>query len=747
VEFTVADSPSVPDVSAVPERFTSGFEYAFHVDFIDPDNEIQTTHLVYGPPGLVVAESGLVTYTPKTLLSSVESYNAVFRSSDDQVVELRLILENPNPIVARGGLSVPNRHNGIYIDDFDVDGKVEILTTDNRKKIQSLEFLNGVFQQEWIYPYAATGEIVYYTPYATDIGELLVVTQYGIFVAESRDSEPVQVYNSTSSIVGATYSDFDLDGVGDVAILLEGQQLEIVDTENWNVRASAETSRRNRSVNEITHANVDEDPAIEIIVGSGDVIDGSDGSVQWSHARAFGGGITIGDIDNDGIDEFIAADRYHNLAVYDVSNQTEIEFQSEDRLNDICSPILLNIDSDLFPELVTGGCQAEDVHFWEIQNQTLVRKEGMSLSVFGDSQYLSAGDIDNDGNSEILWSSGTNTSRRDMLHYGSTHHTNENIPAEFAALDYIPTLFGISVAGVTSSDTSDRSVVFTVDNAESNETFIGSQIAGSLAADGTLLFGGFIGFDTFNISPGFLYDANHDGSSDLVHIDDSGHVRFTDVSTFETFDTYENFNSGAPFSLDHAQLLALSDGTDAILLSDDRNSLELIGIDNKNLIADFKVDFLSSTTALSLGDTDYLAAAGSELIVWKRFQSGFAKIGSTNLQCDEIEAISIENQFHVVCVRIASGRSISIYNEKLEQVNRKSISYSVTAMEIIRDNKSDKILLGTSDGFVIMIDGVTGQDIWRSPPLNGAVKAIKYVVEDQAIVVSTNYAVYVSSEL
>ena len=192
MEFTVADSPSVPDVSAVPERFTSGFEYAFHVDFIDPDNDIQTTHLVYGPPGLVVAESGLVTYTPKTLLSSVESYNAVFRSSDDQVVELRLILENPNPIVARGGLSVPNRHNGIYIDDFDVDGKVEILTTDNRKKIQSLEFLNGVFQQEWIYPYAATGEIVYYTPYATDIGELLVVTQYGIFVAESRDSEPVQ---------------------------------------------------------------------------------------------------------------------------------------------------------------------------------------------------------------------------------------------------------------------------------------------------------------------------------------------------------------------------------------------------------------------------------------------------------------------------------------------------------------------------------------------------------------------------
>ena len=56
-------------------------------------------------------------------------------------------------------------------------------------------------------------------------------------------------------------------------------------------------------------------------------------------------------------------------------------------------------------------------------------------------------------------------------------------------------------------------------------------------------------------------------------------------------------------------------------------------------------------------------------------------------------------------------------------------------------------MLGTSDGFLIMIDGVTGQDIWRSPPLTGAVKAIKYVVEDQAIVVSTNYAVYVSSEL
>jgi len=173
---------------------------------------------------------------------------------------------------------------------------------------------------------------------------------------------------------------------------------------------------------ELEIGNVDDDPALEIVIGrdpssnKGYVIDGITHAVEWEYNSfgGFGRSVELADIDNDGRAEIIATDGWYNVCAYDVDTRTII--WNEDLSDgDIADIKIFDIDGNNSLELLIGDGQWGYIRCYGLEDLTEMWKIRNPEHGVTDINF---GDVDNDGMNEVLWGAGYSSTGPDYLYVG-----------------------------------------------------------------------------------------------------------------------------------------------------------------------------------------------------------------------------------------------------------------------------------------------------------------------------------------
>ncbi len=154
---------------------------------------------------------------------------------------------------------------------------------------------------------------------------------------------------------------------------------------------------------------MDGDPSLEIAVTTGAVIDADSHAVQWTWADGFGVQVESADIDGDGLEELIAAERWYFVWSFDVDRQLP---KWSIPMDDIDAIWVGDVDADSRPELVVGEGQWGSILAFDTVTQT--RKWEIRNPDHGVTQ-VAVGDPDSDGQLEVLWGAGATSSGPDRL--------------------------------------------------------------------------------------------------------------------------------------------------------------------------------------------------------------------------------------------------------------------------------------------------------------------------------------------
>ena len=154
---------------------------------------------------------------------------------------------------------------------------------------------------------------------------------------------------------------------------------------------------------------MDGDPSLEIAVTSGAVIDADSRAVQWTWADGFGVQVESADIDDDGLEELVAAESWYFVWSFDVDRQLP---KWSIPLDDIDAIWVGDVDADSRPELVVGEGQWGSILAFDTVTQA--RKWEIRNPEHGVTR-VAVGDPDSDGQLEVLWGAGATSSGPDRL--------------------------------------------------------------------------------------------------------------------------------------------------------------------------------------------------------------------------------------------------------------------------------------------------------------------------------------------
>jgi hypothetical protein len=156
---------------------------------------------------------------------------------------------------------------------------------------------------------------------------------------------------------------------------------------------------------------MDTDPAIEIAVSGGKVVDGTTRTVQWSWPNVDGHILEAVDIDGDNMKEVITTGYSTYVKVYDVDSQT-LKWSLPNEGNTGGFQVA-DIDGDSVQELIIGNAQWGDIKAYDTQTRLV---EWTVPNTEHSVQDIAVGDFDADGANELMWATGGGNTGPDFLH-------------------------------------------------------------------------------------------------------------------------------------------------------------------------------------------------------------------------------------------------------------------------------------------------------------------------------------------
>ncbi len=406
-ETTIADqAPSI--TSTFPETIDAGETWTQTVEAVDGDSDPVTLSLAYGPIGMSIDANGTLSWKvtgplfgrETTMNFGITAVAGGQNTTKDYSITV-VDPAHPEPMF-RFGLALGSREN-MVIDDFDNDGKNELLVTDYDERIYTLEYDGTDVHQDWAYPYVfgvfgaisaiATGDLN-----GDDVPDIVVGTDRSLNVVDGSTKNVVASQYILTEPRDIKLADVDNDGNIEI-VLLAGEsfltRLEIYDSATLTNEWTSDYLLLGYAMD---IGNVDEDGALEIVTSRGFVFDGVTRLNEWAFSPGFGTGIRIADTDNDGINEIIGYDD-SGLTAYDAKTKSTI--WSLPRA-DTKFVKIANIDDDPQPELFVVCGFFHDFlivydgisHAEQAQYQTTPPRNGI-----GD---LVIGDLDKDGKQDIV---------------------------------------------------------------------------------------------------------------------------------------------------------------------------------------------------------------------------------------------------------------------------------------------------------------------------------------------------------
>lgn len=215
---------------------------------------------------------------------------------------------------------------------------------------------------------------------------------------------------------------------------------------------------------EIVAGQMDGDPALEIATTDGNIVDAATRQIEWTWPAGFGFDVEAADIDNDGLDELIVADRQDAWA-FDVDRRLPKWSIGTFGIEAIT---VGDIDSDGTIEVILGQDQWGQQRCYDSVTRQLEwsipnTEHGTTANAFGD--------VDGDNQVEYIWGSGYTSSGPDRLFVAdwltqTIEWRNDQIDYEFYGPllgdltgDLVPELIAVSASANSGFD-SGRIVVF-----------------------------------------------------------------------------------------------------------------------------------------------------------------------------------------------------------------------------------------------------------------------------------------------
>ncbi len=291
---------------------------------------------------------------------------------------------------------------GLYAVDVDADGMPEIVGS-------------GGYDRFWLVLSLAGGDEVLEwvsKPSPSWISRLVVAQgdespELEVFVATSTD---VEVYDGATgelqtsvSVAATTVSGLaagDVDADGEVEIVLcDSSDLFVYDL----ATGALEVQKLGFGGRDLVVGEVDGDGPLEIGIATGSagyVLDGSSLAVQWGRPSGFGSIIRLADLDGDDRDEVVAGRRGGGLTVFEPQTDTEL-YTVE--ITNLAAVRAADVDGNGSLELLCAEDLRGEIHV--LQGATGIELWSVDNPEHGVTDIASA-DVDGDDVEEILWGAG-----------------------------------------------------------------------------------------------------------------------------------------------------------------------------------------------------------------------------------------------------------------------------------------------------------------------------------------------------
>ena len=309
---------------------------------------------------------------------------------------------------------------GLFTADIDGDGTREIIVSASAGGFGSNTYwyivrknASGTFEQIWRSKlYGSTIVQLVLADLAGDGKDDIVVALADgtVYVYDGPTRQELSKVTTTASLTALAVADLDGNGTKEI-ITSDGIGVSVYAADGsgliWSIATGGGSC--------IAVGNVDGDAALEIVTtatgGKGYVIDGVSHAIEWEYVNSFGARVALSDLDGDGMQEIVGAAAWYKITVFDADRKSPA-WEISTNL-DIASLLLTDTDGDGIPELLYGDSQWGKVHAIDVQTHT--EKWAVNNPEHGVSG-IALGDVDQDGQLELLWGAGGSSSGPDHLY-------------------------------------------------------------------------------------------------------------------------------------------------------------------------------------------------------------------------------------------------------------------------------------------------------------------------------------------
>lgn len=756
---SIADTPAVL-AAAPPTTLAFGTATSFTVTASDVDGDATgPIELTYGPAGMSVSGTGLVTWTPNGPMfdRSVDVNWAVHLKNTpsvslggtitvtDSTRQLPLVRSNPG---------IPVGNNAIDIADFDGSGVQQVLVGTYRS-VYLLAKSGSGYQQTWVYPFdiASGSQIAAVTSGDVDgDGHREIFIAAGPIVvkldgATRRETGRFGTMGSGLSPAGPyctalRYADIDNDGKGELVCLGldtsgygSNSRIYVLDATTMHLKWQSADLNLGTSM---AVGNVDNDAALEIVTNNGYVFDGATGQNQWAYGSSFGTVVDIGDVNADGIGKIVGLNAGVAARVFDAVAKSPIWEISPGSVSGESALKVAELDGTSPAEIIVGDGQWGNVTAYRYSTVTHTATMVAQIPVTGDGvSAIAVGDVNGDGAMEWVFGSDYYSSGRDYLTVASWTPTpaalwNGPLPVQLDGPFY-----GAKLGQITPTS---RQLMFLSPRNDSG--YSGTRVVSMDPASGAIGVSGEVdsnwsgdrGFNVGNVL-GAGIDSMLIGTATLYNDYFTAFDFATSTETWKSGLVSSAGSYGGGVAIVHADLN--NDGID-----------DLVGITSGGYVYVYDVAhqvLIWSSTGLSGGGTDIavadldgdgvpeiIALTGSGVVVYARSGSTYLQRASYSVPGTSLLIADTNGdgkpEVYVLARSYVDTSTIYQFDNNLNVLN----SFTVTGAGTLFLEKSaftrKNLVVGTSSNtfsgsttVLQVVDPSTGALVWASPPLLGIV--------------------------
>lgn len=411
--------------------------------------------------------------------------------------------------------------SGIITGDIDNDGVVEIICGGGTSTFGLDDFwyvleyspVSSEYSMQWISELYLVGitNIAGFDPNGDDIYSIFVGFSDGdIRVYDAASLQETNVINSAASCVNRIVcADPDNDASSEIVFCDDDTMFM------YNASTLFFEHRIPYGASDFEVGDVDADPENEIVMANGKVIEynGVTPTLEWDYLGGdFGYLVELSDIDSDNMKEIIAAEDWYYITAFDADIQSP-KWQITADL-DIDALLMTDVDGDAIEEVIYGDGQWGEIHCMDAI--TRVEKWQISNPEHGVTD-IAVYDTDLDTDLEILWGAGASSTGADYLYV----HNASTQAFEWQSRHVDGPFYAIDVGDVDSDG--EQEIVFVT--FESNSGYDDGVLFIYDAATDTLewesgvdMFGGFAWTGIHDVKIG---DVDDDGVTEIVVATDS----------------------------------------------------------------------------------------------------------------------------------------------------------------------------------------------------------------------------------